>query len=256
MIKIDSKKAEQIKQQGNIPGHVAIIMDGNGRWAKARGLPRTEAHRAGIESVRAAVEAAGSLDIRVLTLYTFSSENWQRPKSEITALMSLLLSTIKNEVDELDRKNVSLEVIGDIDSLPFAPRRGVLNTIQRLKKNTGLIVNLALSYSGRQEIVQTVKKIANRVKAGTIDPQHIDEALFSESLQTFSLGDPDLLIRTSGEMRISNFLLWQIAYSELYFTKTLWPDFRYDEFFKAISAYQKRERRYGRVSEQVSDRIY
>lgn len=253
---IDSQKVERIKKAGNIPEHVAVIMDGNGRWAKARGLPRTEGHRAGIDSVRAAVEAAGSLDIQVLTLYTFSSENWQRPKSEISALMSLLLTTIKSEVDELDRKNVRLQVIGDIDALPYAPRLGVLRTIERLKKNTGLIVNLALSYSGRQEIINTVKKIAQRVKAGTLDPQHIDEALFSEYLQTYGIGDPDLLIRTSGEMRISNFLLWQVAYSELYFTETLWPDFRYDEFFKAIKAYQKRERRYGKVSDQFTDRIY
>ena len=226
-------------------------MDGNGRWAKRRGLPRTEGHREGINSVRAVVEAAGALDINVLTLYTFSSENWSRPKAEVSALMSLLLQTVKKEVNELDAKNVRLTTIGDIDALPLAPRMGIKSTIARLQKNTGLILNLALSYSGRQEIVAATRRICERVLKGELSIEQIDEKLFSQHLQTAEMGDPDLLVRTSGEMRISNFLLWQLAYTEMYITKTLWPDFRESEFFDAIEAYQQRERRFGKVSEQL-----
>jgi undecaprenyl diphosphate synthase len=248
---IETERAESIKRRGDIPRHVAVIMDGNGRWARTRGLSRIEGHKEGIKSVRAAVETAGSLDIKTLTLYTFSSENWARPKAEVSALMSLLLRTIKNEVEELDEKNVRLMTIGDIDALPVAPRTGIRNTINRLSKNTGLVVNLALSYSGRQEIVDAVKRICEQVKNGDLSPQDIDEVLISRYMQTSEVGDPDLMIRTSGEMRISNFLLWQLAYTELYITPTLWPDFRHDEFYTAIEAYQKRERRYGKVSEQL-----
>jgi len=186
-----------------------------------------------------------------LTLYTFSSENWLRPKQEVSALMSLLLTTIKEEVDELNNKNVRLMAIGDIDSLPMAPRLGVMNTIKRLKKNTGLLLNLALSYSGRQEIVQSVKRISKDVKKGLITPDAIDEDLISKYLETREIKDPDLLIRTSGEMRISNFLLWQLAYTELYITDILWPDFRETDFFDAIESYQSRERRFGKVSDQM-----
>ena len=249
---IDEKRLNILKKAGNVPRHVAIIMDGNGRWAKARGLERVEGHKAGIPSVRAAVEAAGALGIKAITLYTFSSENWARPKKEVSALMSLLLTTIKNEVDQLDEKNVKLTVIGDLDSLPIGPRIGVKNTISRLGKNTGLIVNLALSYSSRLEIVNAVQAIANKVKKGKIDPKKIDEATISQHLQTAEIGDPDLLIRTSGEMRISNFLLWQIAYTEIYITDKLWPEFRENDFFDAIEIYQNRERRFGKVSEQLS----
>lgn len=242
---------ERIQSTGNIPNHVAIIMDGNGRWAKKRGLPRTEGHRAGINSVRAVVEAAGELGVKALTLYTFSSENWKRPQSEVSALMSLLLQTIRKEISDLEKKNVRLTAIGDVDALPYAPRMGIKNTIKRLSKNTGLILNLALSYSGRQEIIQAVRMISKQVQAGTLDPKDIDEALFSSHLQTVPVGDPELLIRTSGEMRLSNFLLWQIAYSELFITETLWPDFGKAEFFQAIEDYQGRERRFGKVSEQL-----
>ncbi|MBN2413774.1 isoprenyl transferase [candidate division KSB1 bacterium] len=248
---MDSLRIEDIKKRGTLPEHVAIIMDGNGRWAQKRGLQRIEGHKEGINSVRAVVEAAGALGIKVLTLYTFSSENWSRPIQEVSALMSLLLTTIRNEVDELNSKNVRLMVIGDINSLPMAPRIGVLNTIKKLENNTGLLLNLALSYSGRQEIVQSVKRISNDVKNGLITPDDIDEDLISTYLETHDIKDPDLLIRTSGEMRISNFLLWQLAYTELYITDILWPDYRESDFFDAIESYQKRERRFGKVSDQV-----
>ena len=242
---------QDLKKQGNIPNHIGVIMDGNGRWAKKRNLPRTEGHKAGIESVRAIVEAAGEIGVNAVTLYTFSSENWNRPKSEVSALMSLLVNTIRKEINELDKQNVRLMAIGDVDALPYAPRVGIKNTIAKLSKNNGLILNLALSYSSRQEIVGAVKKIGADIQQGTLDPTQIDEQLFSSYLQTAEIGDPDLLIRTSGEYRISNFLLWQIAYAELYITPTLWPDFGKAEFYKAIENYQHRERRFGKVSEQL-----
>ncbi len=242
---------ERIKKKGNVPEHVGIIMDGNGRWAKQRGLPRTEGHKAGIDSVRAVVEAAGEIGVKALTLYTFSSENWKRPKSEVSALMSLLVQTIRKEINDLEKKNVRLMAIGDVDALPYAPRMGIKNTIKRLSKNTGLILNLALSYGSRQEIIQAVKQIGRKIQSGVLDPDDINEELFSQHLQTYAIGDPAFIIRTSGEMRISNFLLWQIAYSELYVTPTLWPDFGKKEFFQAIEDYQRRERRFGKVSEQL-----
>lgn len=241
---------ERIKNHGSIPRHVGIIMDGNGRWAEKQGLARTEGHKAGIDSVRAVVEAAGEINIAVLTLYTFSCENWKRPQSEVSALMTLLLQTIRKEIDDLDRKNVCLTSIGDIDELPYAPRMGIKNTIKRLSKNTGLILNLALSYSSRREIVSAVKQIGREILSGKIDPESIDEQLFGQYLQTADLGDPDLIIRTSGEKRISNFMLWQIAYSELYITPTLWPDFRANEFYQAVEEYQQRDRRFGKISQQ------
>lgn len=248
--------ADRIKQRGRIPHHVGIIMDGNGRWATKRNLPRTEGHKAGIESVRAVVEAAGEIGVNVVTLYTFSCENWKRPKSEVSALMSLLLQTIRKEIDELNSKNVRLMAIGDIDALPPAPRMGIKNTIKRLSKNTGLVLNLALSYSSRQEILEAVKQIGKEIQQGGLDPEAIDETLLAHHLQTAEIGDPDLIIRTSGEQRISNFLLWQIAYSEFYITPTLWPDFGKTEFFKAIEDYQKRERRFGKVSEQLQSQNF
>ncbi|NOY58208.1 MAG: isoprenyl transferase [Calditrichaeota bacterium] len=247
----DEQRIERITKYGNLPHHVAIIMDGNGRWANKRNLPRTEGHKEGINSVRAVVEAAGWLDIKAVTLYTFSSENWSRPKAEVSALMSLLLNTVKKEVNELNGKNVRLMTIGNIDALPVAPRLGIKNTIKRLRNNTGLILNLALSYSGRQEIITATKEIAKNVKAGKLEVDGINEKLFNEYLQTAEIGDPDLLIRTSGELRVSNFLLWQLAYTELYITDTLWPDFRHSEFYEAIEVYQHRERRFGKVSEQI-----
>ncbi len=248
---MDETRIEKIKNQGPVPSHVAIIMDGNGRWAKKRGLDRIEGHREGVNSVRDIVEAAGSLDIKALTLYTFSSENWRRPKQEVSALMSLLVSTIKEEVNDLNKKNVRLMAIGDIDVLPMAPRLGIKNTIKKLSKNTGLILNLALSYSGRNEILQSFKTLYKDIQDGRLDISQVDEKVFSQYLQTVEIGDPDLLIRTSGEMRISNFLLWQLAYTELFITSTLWPDFHESDFLDAIESYQQRERRFGKVSEQM-----
>jgi undecaprenyl diphosphate synthase len=242
---------ERIKERGNVPAHIGIIMDGNGRWAQKRKLPRTEGHKAGIESVRAIVEAAGEIGVKALTLYTFSSENWKRPKSEVSALMSLLLQTIRKEINELDAKNVRLMAIGDVEALPYAPRIGINNTIKKLSKNTGLVLNLALSYSSRQEILNAVKRLGVEIQKGKLDPNDIDEQRFASCLQTYEIGDPDLLIRTSGEQRISNFLLWQIAYAELYITPTLWPDFGKQEFYRAIEDFQTRERRFGQVSEQL-----
>jgi len=250
----ENELKEKILNHENIPAHIAIIMDGNGRWAKAKGLTRLKGHEEGIESVRAVVEASGELGIKVLTLYTFSKENWRRPKSEISGLWKLLIQSVKREVPELKEKNVQLKTIGMLNDLPLTARQGVKYAIRELKKNTGLIVNLALSYSSRLEISNAVQAIAKKVAKKQISPKQIDEQLISEHLYTADLPDPDLLIRTSGENRISNFLLWQIAYSELFVTKILWPDFRKKEFFEAIFSYQHRERRYGMVSEQISEK--
>ena len=242
---------ERIKKQGRIPQHVAIIMDGNGRWAKQRNLPRVAGHKEGINSVRAVVEACGELDIKYLTLYTFSTENWKRPQKEVSALMQLLISTIRNEVDELDKNNVRIMTIGHIEDLPFAARHGVQGTVARLEKNTGLTVNLALSYSGRIEILDAVKQCMQAYEKGEFKLDDLDDTIFSQFFYTKNLPDPDLLVRTSGEMRISNFLLWQLAYTEIYITDVLWPDFRKEEFYSAIESYQRRERRFGKVSEQL-----
>jgi len=250
----ENELKKMVLAHGNIPTHVAIIMDGNGRWAKAKGLTRLKGHAEGINSVRAVVEASGELGIKVVTLYTFSKENWRRPKNEISGLWRLLIQTVKREVPELKEKNVQLRTIGVLEDLPLTVREGVKYAIKELEANTGLIVNLALSYSSRQEILNAVKLISEKVAEKKIAPEQINEQLISNHLFTADLPDPDLLIRTSGEHRISNFLLWQIAYSELYVTKTLWPDFRKKEFFEAIYSYQHRERRYGMVSEQISNK--
>jgi len=247
----ENELKEKILAHGSIPAHVAIIMDGNGRWAKAKGLTRLRGHEEGINSVRAVVEASGEVGIKVLTLYTFSKENWRRPKREITGLWKLLIQTVKREVPELKEKNVQLKTIGVLNDLPLTARRGIKHAIKELKNNTGLIVNLALSYSSRLEIATAVRTIAEKAIRKEISTEEIDEQLLSKHLYTADLPDPDFLIRTSGENRISNFLLWQIAYSELFVTKTLWPDFRKKEFYEAIFSYQQRERRYGMVSEQI-----
>ena len=248
---IDEKRINALKDKNGLPQHVAIIMDGNGRWAKKRGLLRTDGHKEGIKSVRAVVEVACALHLKAVTLYTFSSENWARPKQEVSVLMSLLLNTLRSEINELNQKNIQLTTIGDINSLPMAPRMAIKNTINKLDKNSGLILNLALSYSSRQEIVTAVKKIGDDVREGKLSPKSIDEKVISRYLQTHFIGDPDLLIRTSGEMRISNFLLWQLAYTELYITDVLWPDFRHSDFLDALEDFQSRERRFGKVSEQL-----
>lgn len=241
---------EQLKR-GPLPEHVAIIMDGNGRWAKKRHRPRVDGHREGINSVREIVRAAGELDLRYLTLYTFSTENWRRPKSEVAALMSLLITTIRAEVEELQRNNVRLTTIGRMEDLPYLARQGLEHAKRVLSKNTGLTLNLALSYSSRQEITDAVRRIAKEVAAGRLSPAAIDDETITSCLYTSEIPDPDLLIRTSGEQRLSNFLLWQLAYTEIYVTDVLWPDFRRKEFYDALHDFQKRERRFGKVSEQL-----
>jgi undecaprenyl diphosphate synthase len=223
-----------------LPAHVAIIMDGNRRWAKKRGLPAVAGHKAGVDSVHSVVRAASDAGIKALTIYAFSTENWSRSKLEVSALMFLLKRTILSYADELDRKKVRLMLSGRIDELPGPARKVLLAAVERLKGNTGMVLNIALNYGGRQEILDAVNKA---LAAGT---RSVDEAAFSELLYTSPLPDPDLLIRTSGEMRISNFLLWQTAYSEFYVTDTLWPDFRAGEFAKALMEYQARERRRGK----------
>lgn len=231
--------------RNKIPSHIAIIMDGNGRWAKQRSLPRIAGHREGINSVREIVRSCGEIGVKVLTLYTFSSENWLRPKREVSALMHLLLATINREVEDLHRNNVKLMVIGKMEDLPEKPRKGILKAIERLGNSTGLILNLALSYGGRQEIIEAVRRIC------LLGKKDITAEEFSSYLYTAGIPDPELLIRTSGELRLSNFLLWQLAYTEIYVTDVLWPDFRTPELIKAVLAYQQRERRFGRVSEQL-----
>jgi undecaprenyl diphosphate synthase len=222
-------------------------MDGNGRWASKRGLARSAGHKAGVEAVRRIVEVCPSLDIKYLTLYTFSVENWKRPKSEIASLFKLLYDTTRSELDELNRNNVRLIVTGQIEELPQTRRRAILHAIAKTSKNTGLILNLALNYSGRMEIIEAAKRVAREFKAQKIRLKDIDEEYFASKLFTHPLPDPDILIRTSGEYRLSNFLLWQTSYTELFITDTLWPDFAQREFVEIIIEYQKRERRFGRL---------
>lgn len=243
---------KRILSRGNLPSHVAIIMDGNGRWARSRQLPRVEGHREGINSVREVVRACGEIDIKYLTLYTFSVENWNRPRGEVSALMRLLLKTIRSEVNELKKNNVRLMTIGNLQDLPLPARRGMKSGIELLKNNTGLTLILALSYGSRNEITEAIRSIARKVRSRELHPDDIDEALISKHLYTADIPDPDLLIRTSGELRVSNFLLWQLAYTEIYVSDVFWPDFRKREFFKAIDSYQQRERRFGMVSEQIA----
>ncbi|MCZ7640693.1 MAG: isoprenyl transferase [Verrucomicrobia bacterium] len=229
----------------NLPTHVAIIMDGNGRWAKQRHLPRVEGHRVGAESVRVIVRAAGELGIKYLTLYAFSIENWQRPKDEVDTLMKYLARYLKNEIGELNRNNVRLEAIGQIYRLPEFVQTQLQNTRAALARNNGLTLILALSYGGRTEIVEAIRRLAHKVKAGQLDPEEINEQAVAQHLYTHNYPDPDLLIRTSGELRISNFLLWQISYAEFVVTPTLWPDFRKAQFYEALEEYTRRHRRYG-----------
>ncbi len=230
---------------GSIPAHVAIIMDGNGRWAKQRHLPRVEGHRQGAESVRAIVRAAGEAGVKYLTLYAFSVENWSRPKDEVDTLMKYLARYLKNEIGELNRNNVRLEVIGQIYRLPEFVQEQLEKTKAALAKNNGLTLILALSYGGRTEIVEAVRDIAAKVKADKLEPAEINEQVIAQHLYTRSFPDPDLLIRTSGEMRVSNFLLWQISYAELVVTPTLWPDFRKPQLIEALEEYARRNRRFG-----------
>ena len=241
---------EQI-QQDRIPRHVAIIMDGNGRWAKRQGLARMFGHRQGVETVHAITEAAAALGIEYLTLYTFSTENWNRPKEEVDALMALLVDTIAKETPTLMNNNVRLQTIGDISRLPQATYEKFVSCINQTSQNTGLTLVIALSYSARWELIQAAKRIATAVKGGEMLVEDVNEETISSYLTTCDMPDPDLLIRTSGELRISNFLLWQLAYAELYFTDCLWPEFTNEEFYRAIVDYQHRERRFGKTSEQI-----
>ena len=234
-----------------IPKHVAIIMDGNGRWAAQFGNERTFGHEHGVEAVRSVVEGAGEIGVEFLTLYAFSTENWSRPKEEVDALMGLFVQAISEETDELLKNNVRLRAIGDISSLPKNVQEKFLWSIDKLNSCTGLTLVIAISYSSKWEIIEAVRQIAEQVKIGKIQPSEIDNSLMECYLNTSEMPDPELLIRTSGECRISNFLLWQIAYSELYFTPKLWPDFRKEDLFEAIFDFQNRERRFGKTSQQV-----
>lgn len=241
---------EQIDQE-RLPEHIAIIMDGNGRWAKQKGRPRVFGHRSAVQSVRETTEAAAELGISYLTLYAFSTENWQRPILEVNALMALLVDTIRSELKTLNKNNIRLQAIGNIEKLPAASYKALKEGIENTKNNTRMTLNLALNYSAKWEIMQAVQQIAHQVQQGNVQPSDIDEALFSSFLATKGMPDPELLIRTSGEARISNFLLWQIAYAELYFTDIFWPDFRKENLYEAILAFQNRERRFGKISEQI-----
>ena len=237
--------------RGHVPEHIAIIMDGNGRWAKARTLPRIAGHKEGINSVREITRVCGEVGVRHLTLYTFSTENWKRPSSEVSALMHLLLKTIKEEIKELHKKGVRFTIIGDLDTIPVKTAEGLRDGIEITKANTGLNLNLALNYGSRQEIVEAMKSIAYQVKAGEVKPKNIDVDLLSNSLLTNSMPDPELLIRTSGEHRLSNFLLWQIAYTEIFMTDLYWPEFREEQLLNAILDFQSRERRFGNIKEMI-----
>jgi len=242
----------KISNDNIIPEHIAIIMDGNGRWAKKRGLPRIAGHRQGIKSVREITNICSDIGVKYLTLYTFSTENWNRPQKEVDALMMLLLSTIKNEIKDIHKNNLVLSTIGNIEMLPKNIRKEISNGIDLTSNNTGLNLILALNYGSRQEIIVAVKNIIEKNNKGEIDSSMIDENLFSSFLSTKNIPDPDLLIRTGGELRISNFLLWQCAYTEIYLTDTFWPDFRKEKLIESITAFQKRERRFGKTSEQIS----
>lgn len=238
--------------RNNIPKHIAIIMDGNGRWAAKHGKPRVMGHENGVESVRSVVEGAGEIGVNHLTLYAFSTENWDRPKEEVDALMALLVHAIEAETQELNKNNVRLSVIGCVNEMPENVQAKLQGCVDALKDNTGLNLVLALSYSGRWDVLNAVKNLADDLAKNKITQEKINNELFQNYLSTSELPDPELMIRTSGEYRISNFLLWQIAYSELYFTNKLWPDFRKDDLFEAIIDYQNRERRFGKTSEQLT----
>ena len=242
-----------VLDKNRIPKHIAVIMDGNGRWAQQKGEMRIFGHTNGVNSVREALTAAGEIGVEYLTLYAFSTENWNRPKEEIAALMDLLVQSIYNEVDELNKKGVRLRTIGDVDILPSSCQTALKDAIERTKNNNRVTLILALSYSSRWEISKAVQKMANQVIKGKLNPDAINEELISSYLSTADYPDPELLIRTSGENRVSNFLMWQMAYTELYFTETLWPDFKKEHFYKAIQDYQSRERRFGKTSEQINN---
>jgi len=244
---------DSIINKNNIPKHIAIIMDGNGRWAKAHSLPRIAGHKEGIDSVRAITKKCGDIGVKHLSLYTFSSENWSRPIKEVKALMGLLLLTIRREIKDLNKNNVRLTTIGNMSDLPDDARKGMEEGLKITENNSGLNLILALSYGGRQEILKMVQSIARKAVNGEIEPEKLSESDIVNELDTAKIPDPDLLIRTGGDQRISNFLLWQIAYSEIYVTDTYWPEFKEKELLDAVADFQDRERRFGRISEQLDE---
>lgn len=250
---LDLSKQNELRLTCKLPKHIGIIMDGNGRWALEHGLTRTEGHKQGIESVRDIVKACAQIGIPYLTLYAFSLENWKRPSSEVGVLMNLLEYYLKKEIKDLNENNVRLLAIGKISSLPKKVQRLLFEAIDLTSKNTGLTLTLALSYSGRWDIVRAVQMIAHDIRRGKIAPEDITEEIFSSYLQTAQLPDPDLIIRTSGEMRLSNFLLWESAYSEIYISNKYWPEFRRDDLYTAIKDYSRRERRFGKISAQIHE---
>ena len=243
----DKKLQEEVKASGSLPAHIAIIMDGNGRWAQKKGNIRLHGHKAGVKSVRDITESCAQLGVKYLTLYAFSTENWNRPSAEINGLMKLLVQSLRDEADRLKDNDIKLITIGQIERLPAKCQRQLQEVKDLTKDNKRMQLCLALSYSGRWDITEAVKHIAKEVENGNINPDKIDDNLIGSYLSTAAIPDPDLIIRTSGEYRISNFLLWQLAYSELFITETYWPDFRRDELYRAIFSYQKRDRRYGKV---------
>ncbi len=243
----DAALQEALKRRGEIPVHIAMIMDGNGRWAREQGKRRVAGHRAGVDSVREITETCAQLGVDYLTLYTFSHENWDRPSSEVRALMRLLLNTIRHETRTLAKNNIRLHAVGDLSMMPQEVRRGLHEAMEETRNNDRMTLTIAVSYSGRLEIVRAAQKMAERVRAGALQPEDIDEELFETVLMTSHMPDPDLLIRTGGEFRISNFLLWQLAYTELYITDCYWPAFRQQALYEAIRDYQDRERRFGRI---------
>lgn len=247
----DKIKQDHLKNSGDIPKHVAIIMDGNGRWAKEKSLSRVFGHREGVNSARDIVEASGQLGVKYLTLYTFSTENWKRPRTEIALLMKLLISSIRSETDRLMQNDVKLIATGNLDNLPANVLDELNDSMDKTRNNRLMTLNLALSYSGRWDILRAVKKIITEQNTGELDLSKLDEPTFSGFLATSELPDPDLMIRTGGDFRISNFLLWQIAYSEIVIDHNYWPDFKRNQYYKAISEYQSRERRFGMTSEQL-----
>jgi undecaprenyl diphosphate synthase len=248
---IPAAEMKETIDRNNIPKHIAIIMDGNGRWAKQKGAMRIFGHRNAIQAVREAIEGSGELGVNYLTLFSFSTENWSRPKEEVEALMDLLVQTIVAETGLMMKKNVRLNAIGDLESLPKSTYDKLVEVMKQTSANTGLTVNLALSYSGQWELTKAAQRIAQKVSEGKLSPGEITQQTLADHLDTAGIPDPELMIRTSGEYRISNFLLWQLAYTELYFSDVLWPDFRKEHLFAAIEDYQKRERRFGKTGEQV-----
>ena len=244
------KSPNELVDKNNLPRHIAVIMDGNGRWAKKQGAKRIFGHQNAVESVRQVVEAAGELQVGYLTLYAFSTENWSRPKPEVDALMNLMVSSIESETKKLHKNNVKLSAIGELNDLPRVVRKKLQGAIDYTSGNSGLNLILALSYSGRWELTEVMRKIAFEVKEGRLIPENINSELIKSHLNTSTIPDPELLIRTSGEKRISNFMLWQMAYTELFFSPVLWPDFRKEHFYEAVIDYQKRDRRFGSVKQE------